>query len=419
MIYKYPHMERFRELNEPKLEVQQRIFLWGAGKLGSVVAYSLSQRGIDFEAFIDIAKDKQGKIYCDHKVISPEEFEENDKDTVVICSCAYPNAMDGLREKGYSHVYDPIFLLKEIDFSEYNGRMEVEYAARITESALRNYELYYKVGMPIERLYFVITEKCSLKCKNCDGYMPYYENPRNDSLQNIIECYEKIVDVYGSVETIDIFGGEPLVHPDIDKIVKFFVEDKRCEKVTIISNGTILPNSHLLEVLKTQKCIFRISDYGKLSYQKEKLISILKKEGIKYELTNYAYWDSVPKIQKMDQSLKELDKKFAACAANYFYVKHGRLHCCSFVTGLSGLGDDLLPDFDKNYVELINDTEKNVKENIKKYVQNLRERKHIDACKYCPGSHCIQFEDKQPVAEQADGVLPIDNLFKGGKRICF
>lgn len=66
---------------------------------------------------------------------------------------------------------------------------------------------------------------------------------------------------------------------------------------------------------------------------------------------------------------------------------------------------------------MINDTKKNVEENTKKFIQRIRNRKHIDACKYCPGSHCLQFESKQPVAEQAHGVLPLDGLFKDGRRI--
>lgn len=418
MIFHYKHKEWFEKMEEPRIDKNQRIFLWGAGKIGSIVAYALKQRGFDFIAFVDIAKDKQGKSYCGHKVISPEEFYHEDKQTVVICSCTFPNVMDIVREKGYFNTYAPIFLLQDIDFTDYVGDITPEFAKRNIENALRNYALYYNTGLLLERLVVVITDKCSLKCKNCDGYAAYHDNPQNDSVEDIQNSYNQIMDVCKNINAVDIMGGEPLVHPDIVQIVKKFVDDKRCERVTIISNGTIVPQAELLEILMNSKCVFRISDYGKISSKKGELIKIFETKKIQYEITNYQYWDKVPQVCLTNETEKELDLKFATCTTNACYIKHGKMFCCTFVAGLSSLIPEQIPDFEKNYVELLKDKPENIKKNVAVFIQQLHERKHIDACKYCPGGHCIQFEDKQPVAEQADGVLPLDNLFKDGKRIC-
>lgn len=418
MIFKYTDMENAEKIPQPLKLRNERIFLWGAGKIGSVVAYALQKQGIEFVAFIDSARDKQGTTYCNHKIVSPEEFYKEEKDVLVICSCAFPNILNELIKKGYSKAYAPVFLLKEIDFIEYKGELNVEYAMRITEGAIRNYILYFN---PIEnksRLLFAITDKCSLRCKNCDGYMPYHTNPQNDSYNNIIISYERIIEVCRYVDKIDIFGGEPLVHPEIDKIVKFFVDDKRCDNIFIITNGTIVPSSKLLDILKSSKCTVRISDYGNLSSKKNKLIEIFNSEKIKYEITNYQYWDKVPQIQTTNETDEQLDSKFDACLANVlFYIKNGKMFNCVFTMAISSLQEELIPNFDKNYVELIKGKPETIEENIKKFMQSTYSKKHIDACQYCPGSHCLQFEDKQPVAEQADGILPIENLFKDGKRI--
>ena len=417
MIFKYSHMDWMEGIEEPNIEKGEHIYLWGAGKVGSVVAHALKKRGVTFEAFVDSSKDKQGKFYCGHEIISPEQFYQKDKNSVVICSCAFPNVMDEIREKGYLRVYNPVALLKEVDFSGYEGDLTEKYIIRMVESALRNYALYYKKGIPIERLLLVITEKCSLNCKNCDGYIPYHSFPQNDSLQTVINSYERVMEVCGSVDYVDVFGGEPLVHPNIEEIVKHLAVDTRCGNVTVISNGTIIPSNELLNVLKNPKCIFRISDYGKLSSKKEQLIEIFEQEGIKYEITNYQYWDSIPQIQVTGENSKQLDSKFANCTVNAFYIKQGKLTCCTFVSGLISLDNNLLPNFDRNYINLLDNDSLKIKQDIIKFVKQLHNRKHIDACKYCPGSHCIQFENKQPVAEQADGILPIENLFKDGKRI--
>ena len=417
MMFKYSHMNWIEGIPEPSILPSDKVFLWGAGKIGSVVAYAMEQRGWKFNAFIDSAKEKQGNTYCEHTIISPKELNKERQKVLIILSCAFPNIIYELKEKGYTNVYTPTFLLKEIDFTGYEGELTSEYAIRIVENALRNYVLYYKRGIPIERLLFMVTDKCTLRCKNCDAYIPYHAHPVEDSIEVIMESFNRILDVCEYVDTVDILGGEPLVHSDIDSIVKFFVDEKRCNKVTIISNGTIMPSPNLLKILQSPKCTFRLSDYGKLSLRKEQLIDEFKNKNIQYELTNYQYWDTVPLIQRTDENQQQLDYKFASCTTNLFYIKRGKMFCCTFCVGLSSLGMNLIPDFQNNYVQLINVPKENVGINIEMFIKQVHERKHIEACKYCPGSHCLQFEEKQPVAEQADGILPIENLFKDGKRI--
>ena len=78
----------------------------------------------------------------------------------------------------------------------------------------------------------------------------------------------------------------------------------------------------------------------------------------------------------------------------------------------------MLPDFEKNYVDLLLPGSKDVTLQVGKFVQQIHQRQHLDACKYCPGSHCLHFENKVPVAEQAKGKLSLDLLYKDGVRLC-
>ncbi len=417
--FSYPHPEWFEKIEKPQLSLQDKIILWGAGKVGSVVAHSIEKQGFKIEAFVDSAADKHGKQYCGYKIISPEELYAKHSDAVVIVSCAFPIVYDELKKNGkIQRVYDPHSFLMNIDFSGYKGAITIEFAIRTIENALRNYAMYYGKGLLIERLLFLITDKCSLNCLNCDGYIPFHKNPQTDPVDVIVQSYEKIIKACGHVETIDILGGEPLVHPDIAQITNYFVKDHRCDRIMIISNGTIVPSSDLTNVLKSTKCTLRISDYGAISRRKKEIIELCMKENIRYEVTNYQYWDKIPLIQKTNETPEQLDAKYDACTANVFYVKHGKLFQCTFVAGLSGLGEPLIPDFDRNYIDLFPKTDSCLIADITAFAKQVHERRHLDACKYCPGSHCIQFEDKQPVAEQANGKRPLEQLFKEGKRIC-
>lgn len=418
VIYRFSHPEWFDRIEKPRLTPEDTIILWGAGKIGSVTAHAVEKRGLDIKAFVDSAKDKQGKTFCGYKIISPEELYEQYSDAAVIVSCAYPNVYQELVERGFKRVYDPHSFLMEIDFNGYAGGLTQEFAIRITQNTLENYAMYFGTGRLIDKLYFVITDKCTLNCKNCDGYIPYHKDPKNDTADTIFACYQKVMKACEYVESIDIFGGEPLVHPDVAEITSHFVADSRCSHVSIITNGTIVPSQDLIEVMRSPKCFLRVSDYGEYSHKKAEIVHLCSKEHINCEVTNYTYWDRVPVISKTNETPLQLDKKYAECVRNYFYIKHGKLFQCTFTLGLSNLGEQLLPNFERNYVDLLQTDEAKVVDEIKSFAKQIHEQRHIDACKYCPGSHCIHFEDKVPVAEQAKGKLPIDLLFKDGVRLC-
>ena len=418
MIYKFPHPEWFDGIEKPQISSEDTIMLWGAGKVGSVVAHAAEKHGLNVKAFVDTAKDKQGTKFCGYDVISPRELYDNYPEAVVIVSCGYPTVYQDLLSSNIKKVYDPHFLLMEVDFVGYNSGLTNEFATIMVESALRNYAMIFGKGFLIERLIFVITDKCTLNCQNCDGYIPYHIHPRTDSISSIIESYEEIIKVCGYVDAIDIMGGETLLHPDIAELTEFFVSDNRCGKVTIISNGTILPNDRLTNVMKSRKVVFRLSDYGQLSRKKEEIIKLFDSEDIKYELTNYPYWDKIPIIEKQNETLHQVQAKYSACTANVLYIKHGKLFQCRFVTGLSDLDANMIPDFEKNYVNLLALDKKIVSSQIKEFIQQLYSRIPLDACKYCPGGHCILFGQHVPVAEQAKGKLPLDLLYKDGVRIC-
>jgi organic radical activating enzyme len=417
MVFKYAHPEWFESIDNPKLSAQDTIILWGAGKLGSVVAHALKKQGLTIEAFVDSAKDKQGTFFCEKPVISPQKLENQYPEAIIIVSCGFPYVYNELKEKR-KYVYDPHSFLLEVDLEGYEGEITLGFACRIIDCALRNYALYYGNGILIERLFFLITNKCTLNCLNCDAYIPYHTEAQTDEFDLIVKSYEKIMDACGYVEIVNLLGGEPLLHPDITKITRYFVNDNRCGQVVIISNGTIMPSAELVEVLKSPRCALRISDYGGLSRRKEEIIELCRKEHIRLEVTNYQFWDKLPLIQDTKDSLEQLDKKYDSCITNTLYIKRGKVFQCAYTAGLSGLSEQILPDFESNYIDIHEDS-KDVVSEIQKFAQQIHNRTHLNACRYCLGSHYIRYdEDKQPVAEQAKGKLPLELLFKDGVRLC-
>lgn len=137
MIYKFPHPEWFDGIEKPQISSEDTIILWGAGKVGSVVAHAAEKHGLNVKAFVDTAKDKQGTKFCGYDVISPRELYDNYPEAVVIVSCGYPTVYQDLLSSNIKKVYDPHFLLMEVDFVGYNSGLTNEFATRMVESALR------------------------------------------------------------------------------------------------------------------------------------------------------------------------------------------------------------------------------------------------------------------------------------------
>lgn len=414
MIYRFEDSKIFDDVESIELKKDDKIYLWGAGKVGTVVAHVLEQGGYNILGFVDIDSNKVGTKVYGYDVISPDEYYAKNQGTKTIVSCAFPSVITFLEGKGIK-AYSPHELLLTVDFENYHGELTPEFLSRLVDNAIRNYAMFFNKGRVIERLLLVVTEKCTLKCKNCDAYMPYHHHPKQSDFEDVVKNYNTVLDVCGYIDNVDILGGEPLLYPELDRVIDYLIKDRRCGKISIISNGTLIPKDKVLAQLKNDKCVFRISDYGILSKNKDSIISVLEKENIKYEITNYQYWDEIPRIEYKDESDEQLNLKFATCTANSLYVKANIACYCTFLAGLYNIrkSNDMFPNFDSNIVYL--DQGEKSKKDLKEYIANLHSRKAIEACKYCPGAHCIQFGNKVPVAEQAEGFLPIEELYKNGR----
>ena len=69
----------------------------------------------------------------------------------------------------------------------------------------------------------ILTEKCSLKCKDCANLMQYYENPINIESEELIGDLHDICSIADEINEIRIIGGEPLMNKQFHEISLKFV----------------------------------------------------------------------------------------------------------------------------------------------------------------------------------------------------
>lgn len=112
-----------------------------------------------------------------------------------------------------------------------------------------------------------ITGNCNLRCKHC--YISEHSN--NMSLSDIkivIKQFKSLIEHleqrngYNIQAHIHFTGGEPLLHPEINQILRFFISEKKHFHFGIMSNGTVLKLKTLLLLKKLHLKAFQVSIDG-------------------------------------------------------------------------------------------------------------------------------------------------------------
>jgi uncharacterized radical SAM superfamily Fe-S cluster-containing enzyme len=250
MIYRYEYPDQFAELEKPEFsQFSGNIVLWGAGKIGSVVAHVLKQKGIDALAFVDSFADKQGTVFCGLKIISPEEFFRDYSDAnLIITTVGRDDVIECLDENNFANYHDAWSLLLEFDFGDYseqNAMYMVRMIGYYFRVIARAFNLKRKYT--VNRLRVMVTSRCSLRCKECSTFVPYVQNPRDDDWQAIVADMITFLDAVEGLQEVEFLGGEPLLHPHLDKIIGGIKDESRIEQIAIVSNGTILPSEALIK----------------------------------------------------------------------------------------------------------------------------------------------------------------------------
>ena len=249
----------------------------------------------------------------------------------------------------------------------------------------------------LERTTFKITTRCTLKCKLCQAFIPYYKEHTDISLDDaklIVQDYFSIID---SVKNFSITGGEPLMHKDLASILKviFKYTDQIKQTICIITNGTLVMKEDVLDILSTnKKTRVVISDYGTiLSPRVAFLVNALEARNIQYRIDSYQ-GNSRDKyggwIDYRDHSLKHTtDEAIKNQASNcfwrkghYYEINYGELHPCarSFWRMHSGI----IPKDKTQYIDLLNN-EKSIEEK-RALLAKIEKLTFLNSCAYCSGN---------------------------------
>ncbi|MFZ5968960.1 MAG: radical SAM protein [Bacillota bacterium] len=380
------------------------IILFGVKMAGLIGKKTLDFLGKKVVCFCDNDKAKQGTVVDRLEVLSPKQGKEKYPDAkVYICLLNNDNIkqvkvqLEGL---GFNDIFnkDVLFYVYQIQVIK---RPVTSSDLADTMDVLNNNE----GKLIMSDVVLFITEQCTLNCKECSALVPYIKKPINYPKNIIIEGIQRLSQSVDAVMTINILGGEPLLHQDIVEICAEVSKLKNVLLVRVVTNGTILPDNDILSKLKTIGTCIHISDYGELSINKGKLIEVLAAHKMIYELAGErALWYPVSPPQKSGRSYEENITFFSNCewSRKCPELQNGELHICGYSASGTALG--VIPSRDGDYVNVL-DPSLSTNEIRQKIDKLLNHTNCITACDYCG----FDFTRTTVRAAQANGKLDLQS----------
>lgn len=244
------------------------------------------------------------------------------------------------------------------------------------------YLLKRKISVP--SLDCHITTLCTLKCKNCSHYIPYYKPEHKymlsvENFKNNIDTILKNIDL---IYNLNILGGEPLMNKNMDKMLEYANSKSQIKAIRIHTNGTIIPEENLLQkIASLKKVSFYLSNYSgnpsiKILKDNE-IIKLLKKFNIKYYMAPKDYtWGLVPEVN-LEQNISDEQNIGQYLKCNFKYspcLSDGKIYPCALAKYIANSGYHLK---DTDCIDL--STNKSIR---KKFI-DFYKRNSFEICKCC------------------------------------
>lgn len=402
MIYKSPFQSKKIDNSLFEKFKAEGVSVFGTGNFGAIVKSALEAQDISVKKFIDNNDNNIGSKFKSIDVISAEMLSDLKSKNVLIASLNFRYLKRQLTDLGFKNFYDVDFLFDNFDLTKVDTKWSKERCK--VQLDLYNYSVEAsreKEKLKVNSLDLVLTEKCSLKCKDCSNLMQFYERPIDNDLEVMLESFDNFMQAVDYCYEIRMIGGEPLMYKQIDKVLEKVLASQKVGNIIIYTNGTIVPKGEKINIFKNPKIYFRISDYGQPSRNVGKLEEVLKENKIHHITERVTSWQDCAKIDDFERDVKLNKKIFGNCCVNEtLTMLHGKLYLCPYSAHLENL--KIIKPKNKEHIELYK------RDNFNKLKTEIRElyfgKEYLEACNFCNGrDHNVA---TIPAAVQTKTVLP-------------
>jgi len=363
--------------------MRELTYILGTGNFGRIVLQGLRRLGLRPKGFIDLNQMNIGTKIDGLDVVSFKAVKEGH----IIISSNRNNLkfLINLVKK------NPILTYEICDFVfedyVYDGQLDLDWSPSRVDSEIKNFLIRIKefkndfLGVRLNSLDVVLTEKCSLKCKDCSNLMQYYQSPKNTEHSDLLQDIQNILHAVDHISEIRLIGGEPLLYKELDEVILNLRSFGNFGEIVIFTNGTIVPRESLLESCDDRRVRYQISDYGvDLSKNALKLIKVLQEKNIRFIHDKVISWQNCATLERKSRTLEQTEFVFSNCCVNDAYtLMHGKVYGCPFSANAENL--NAIPVFKNDSIDIRNLNSAEIAARLKE----LKNVSFLGACHYCNG----------------------------------
>lgn len=384
------HLEEMRSNRQPAV-------IFGAGRSGWYVMKVLEFYHVLIAAFCDNDPGKQNTYY-DYQVFSPGQVAADFPKARVFLGIFIPATAEVVQRQfhqlGFQHVYYDTEAFLFTYLVEVAGRQcDRKKLAESIHVLFENYregaihygwtKTHYYVSPFVSS---VITQKCSLRCRDCAQLIPYYQEPVHFPVASVIEDLKQYAKAFDVVPEISLHGGEPFLHPRIAEICKEAAAIPNIVFISFITNGTIMLAEDVLRQLSACGADVHMSGgYGALSKKRDALSEAFRKHGIYFDILYCLpteMWMQPAPFRKHARSDAANNALFKKCMSTKTccQIMDGELHRCAL--SMHGSHQGLFPKKDADFVRFHPEdpTDRNLTTRIRCF---LDRECALTVCDYC------------------------------------
>ncbi len=376
------------------LEAQEKLIVcYGAGNYSKNTLAFLDSEGLDNFIIVDSSEEKWGSSINGVIIQSPKVLDlvDEHKTVIIITSKNFSFEI----EKNIRNKYNERFSIYTwpllFDYEEDNhDKLRYERIVKPCEDLYREIadnrkdkEEYLKTKLDrlsrndvliLPRIPVILTTRCTLCCKECSNLIPYYNNPRDYAVVDIIKWIENLVNVVDEWIVLELVGGEPFLFIGLETVIENILRHDKIQRIELTTNGSIIPNEKILKLFQNERVFIKISEYPGL-VQSDKLVNVLQNMQIKHRLIRDMRWSRTGELVKRNRDKATLKSQYLNCGPAKICrtILNGKLYVCSKAASLAELG--FAKDIEN--VDLMNTN------GLKGRVKHFMEIEESKACDYC------------------------------------
>jgi len=365
------------------------VVVYGTGTLGALAIHALKNRNIKIQYVVDDNVKNWNKEFLGYDIKSPKIFNElNPDNCVIIASLRYKYMLSVLNSFNINSYLHCNFLFNELDLNYFKhtvnrieGNTDIKHIINVLDQYMYSIYSYREKLLNIKSLDIVVTEACTLKCKDCANLMQYYEKPHHADDADLLDSFNKFINVVDDLLEARILGGEPLMYKNIKNILEILTKNSKVKNIVIFTNGTIIPKD--LDIFTNSKIFIKISDYGKNSKHSKipELENLLTKKGIKFLTERVVTWQNAASIGFHKRSIDQTKQIFGTCCVNdSLTMLNGYLYLCPFSAHVDNL--KAVPHYPNDIINFKTDNQDEI---YTKLFSFIYEKEFIKACNFCEG----------------------------------